>query len=142
VFFMPLACPAACPGISGERDRAGGLGGRAVWGRPGGVGVRRAVGGFEEVQPFACAVPALRQVHCDVAAAVASDPGSECDQVAALALAENAEASAPAAHSKLCVMAGRASHAALAGRCPEGSSFWPWAALRLRSRTRGRGAGR
>jgi hypothetical protein len=42
-----------------------------------------AFGGFEEVEPVVLAVPLPGQVHDDVAAAVAGDPGGDGDQVAA-----------------------------------------------------------
>jgi hypothetical protein len=50
------------------------------WSVPGGWW---PAGGFEEIQPSSLAVPALGQVQGDVAAAVASDPGADADQLAA-----------------------------------------------------------
>ena len=48
-----------------------------------GRGDGRPAGGFEEVHPVVLAVPAVGQVHGDVAAAVADDAGGDADQVAA-----------------------------------------------------------
>jgi hypothetical protein len=42
-----------------------------------------AAGGFEEVHPFLFAVPALGQVHGEVAAAMAGDAGGDVDEVTA-----------------------------------------------------------
>ena len=48
-------------------------------GRPGG----RAAGGFEQGPPFAFAVPVLRQVQGQLAAAAAGEAGGDVDQVGA-----------------------------------------------------------
>jgi hypothetical protein len=70
-------------------------------------------------------MPAFGQVHGDVAAAVARDAGSDGDQLAADGRAagfreEGAPARQPAARVRLWQMAARVSHAAFAGKCPDG----------------------
>jgi hypothetical protein len=86
MFFLPLACSAACPGSPGPGSgvglpwRASGCGPGRGWS---GRGRGRPAGGFPQVQPLLLAVPALGQVHGEVAAAVPGGAAGDRDQGAA-----------------------------------------------------------
>jgi hypothetical protein len=81
VSVLPLACSAACPGSwsgAGVGVAVVAIGvrtGRGWSGRGGG----RAAGRGEQAEPFVFAVPAVRQVEGEVAAAMPGDAGGDGD---------------------------------------------------------------